>query len=380
MTTIHNLSANPLVIDSQSIISGSADSAVSEVKSKGTPISESGLLVDISSQIGSHYLNQVQTPEQAKVALLSVLKTDRSLGTEVQRGLDTAIHDSKGDSVTVIGPASSRWSDVLMLLIKASNDSAIASNTLSAKYGTMSETSSKAAASAQMAQGLSIMSKSIISSGINIGTQAAALHGSTKNYQHQKVNIQGDKRIGLEGNLKGMHERDVKIRELQNVQDSVNHDVLVKNTADVKSGNKLPTNNDAQPNLEAHHDQLTDAHKAAVKRDLDIVMAERNDLQAAYNQGDNRYQQNRAKIETQRAIGVASAGIADGTGSTVVSNFQKEETLERAEAKVLDSAVEMTRQSAEKSAKLLADMMSMMEQTRRMDQELGASVAGNIKA
>ncbi|MBE5251935.1 hypothetical protein [Mixta mediterraneensis] len=421
-----NLNISPAIIGTQRQTSVSTENTKAAVESRGTPLDESGLLVDITSQIDRQYLRQELTPEQAKIQLKSALESDKTLGEEIQHGLEQAIRETKNDSIVISGPQASRWNSILELLIKAANDSAIANNTLSARFGTMSETSSKAAASAQVEQGLTILTKSIVSSGINIGAQGVALHSSINNYRGQKVNIKE--------NMRGMHNKDLTLRKMENIPNSMSSDDLVKanantsvkkvtasngqqpeleshrdslsaadkaaNRADMESGNipnsmssddpakanantpvkEVTASNGQQLEFESHRDSLSAADKAANRRNMEQVIAERDAFNAAYIQGDSRYTLQRAKIETQRGIGGASANIADGAGSSTVSMFQKEETEERAEAKVLDGAVEMTRQSAEKSAKMLADMMAMMSENRRAIQELGTAVGNNIKA
>ena len=366
-----NLNISPAIIGTQRQTSVSTENTKAAVESRGTPLDESGLLVDITSQIDRQYLRQELTPEQAKIQLKSALESDKTLGEEIQHGLEQAIRETKNDSIVISGPQASRWNSILELLIKAANDSAIANNTLSARFGTMSETSSKAAASAQVEQGLTILTKSIVSSGINIGAQGVALHSSINNYRGQKVNIKE--------NMRGMHNKDLTLRKMENIPNSMSSDDLVKANANT-SVKKVTASNGQQPELESHRDSLSAADKAANRRNMEQVIAERDAFNAAYIQGDSRYTLQRAKIETQRGIGGASANIADGAGSSTVSMFQKEETEERAEAKVLDGAVEMTRQSAEKSAKMLADMMAMMSENRRAIQELGTAVGNNIKA
>nr|WP_318383162.1 IpaC/SipC family type III secretion system effector [uncultured Enterobacter sp.] len=275
------------------------------------------------------------------------------------------------DSVTLTMPKSSQHAALICMLIDLANQASIADIELSSVFGVMSEKSSLSAAKAQQAQGMAIFAKSIVSSSINLAGNGVATRDSVKNYSAGKVNINQ--------NLKGMHDADLNIRQMQNALNASKNDRL--DLADIAaSSSKVKNADGADVELRQQERTMRSEHQAVANRNLDEMIGNRDSFNAAFMQGESRTRLTSAQIEAKRSIGMAGSNVADGTGSMANSVEQKNETEERSEAKVMDGAVDMSRQQAQKSQQLLANMMNMLSELRRNDADLVSAFANNLKA
>ncbi|POT59485.1 hypothetical protein C3432_01825 [Citrobacter amalonaticus] len=296
----------------------------------------------------------------------------KQLLNDSQQVLETALA-KPGDPATVnmVLPKSSQQASLICMLIELANQASIADIELSSTFGIMSENSSMNAAQAQKAQGLAIFSKSIISSSINMASTGYATKKSVNNYSATKVNIND--------NLKGMHEADFQVRQMQNSLNASKNDRL--DLSDIAASSTTVKKADGSiAELQRHERTMKAEHQAVAARNLDETISNRDAFNTAFLQGEARTRLTTAQIDAQRAIGTTSANIADGSGSLAHNIEQKEETEERSEAKVMDGAVEMSRQQAQKSQQLLANMMNLLNELRRTDSELAGAFASNMKA
>lgn len=311
---------------------------------------ESGVSVDMHAGVRSQPFNE----------LLS----------DAQQVLNNALADSDDSaSVRLVLPESSQQASLICMLIELANQASMADIELSSTFGIMSETSSMNAANAQKAQGLAIFSKSIISSTINMASTGVATHKSVKNYSASKTNINQ--------NLRGMHEADLNVRQMQNSLNASKNDRLDLNDITPSTVKK---EDGTVVELQQQERALTAEHHAVASRNLDETISNRDAFSAAYAQGEARTKLTSSQIEAQRAIGMAGSNVADGTGTLANNIEQKEETEERSEAKVMDGAVEMSRQQAQKSQQLLSNMMNLLNDVRRTEADLASAFANNLKA
>jgi len=281
--------------------------------------------------------------------------------------------EASDDSSNVIFtlPKSSEQVGLICMLIELANESSIADTELSSMFGIISAESTESAAKAQQAQGMAIFTKSILSSSINLAGTANATHKSVKNYSATKTNINQ--------NLANMHEADLQIRQMQNSLNASKNDRL--DLADIAASSSTIKKADGSiAELRPQDRALSSENNAIAARNLDETISKRDAFNSAFLQGEARTRLTSSQIEAQRAIGVAGSSIADGTGTLAHNIEQKEETEERSEAKIMDGAVEMSRQQAQKSQQLLSSMMNLLNDTRRNTSDLASSFASNLKA
>lgn len=345
--------------------SGEADSA----QIKGLHITDSAIADHITQQLASN-----ATGNNGNVDMHAGVRSPQfmQLLNNSQQILQTALA-KPGDAETVklVLPKSSQQSGLICMLIELANQASIADIDLSSTFGIMSENSSMSAANAQKAQGLAIFSKNIISSSINMAGTGVATRKSVNNYSSTKVNINQ--------NLKGMHESDLAVRQMQNSLGASKNDRL--DLSDIAtSSSSVKKSNGGLAELSQQERTLRTEHQAVAARNLDETISNRDAFNTAFLQGEARTRLTSTQIEAQRAIGMAGASVADGSGSLAHSTEQKEETEERSEAKVMDGAVEMSRQQAQKSQQLLANMMNLLNDVRRTEADLVGAFANNMKA
>lgn len=291
---------------------------------------------------------------------------------DTQNSLQNSL-DVSGDAdvVTVALPKSSGQANLMCMLIVLANEASIADIELSSAFGIMSEDSSMNAAQAQQAQGLASLSKSIVASTINLASNGTATHGAVKNYTATKANINQ--------NLKGMHLADKNIRDMQNALNASKNDHL--DLSDIAASSTQAKKGDGSViDIRGQQRELSQEHHAVASRNLDELLQNRDSFNAAFMKGEARTRLTSSQIEAKRAIGTAGSSVADGAGSMAQSVEQKEETEERSETKVMDGAVEMSRQQAQKSQQLLSNVMSLLNDIRRSDADLASTFANNIKA
>ena len=363
MTTINSVPSTLLT----SLI-GQA-SASDNTGAKGVRMPDSSIANYIATQLSSTSSDCADDADLQSVA--SNPEFMQMLNESIQVLNDGLAQSDDAATVNLVLPQSSQQANLICMLIELANQASIADIELSSKFGIMSETSSLNAAQAQKAQGLAIFSKSIMSSSINMMSTGYATHSSVKNYSATKNNINH--------NLRGMHDADLQVRQMQNsLNASKNEHLDMSEIASSTSTVKKADNNIAE--LQQHERALSAENSAVAARNLDETISNRDAFNAAFLQGEARTRLTSGQIEAQRAIGMAGSNIADGTGTLAHDIEQKEETEERTESKVMDGAVEMSRQQAQKSQQLLSNMMNLLNDVRRTQADLVSSFASNLKA
>ncbi len=336
---------------------------------KGVRITDSA----ISNYIAQR-LTRSDQGDQGELNMHSGIRSPEFQGllNDSQQIIETALA-KPGDTATVslVLPKSSQQASLICMLIELANQASIADIELSSTFGIMSENSSMNAAQAQRAQGLAIMSKSIVSSSINIASTGYSTHKSVNNYSATKVNINQ--------NLRGMHEADLQVRQMQHSLSASKNERL--DLSDIAGSSTIVNKTDGTTaQLQQHERSLSGEHSAVASRNFDETISNRDAFNTAFLQGEARTRLSSAQIEAQRAIGMAGANISDGTGTMAHNIEQQEETEERSEAKVMDGAIEMSRQQAQKSQQLLANMMNLLNDVRRTESDLTSTFANNMKA
>lgn len=289
-----------------------------------------------------------------------------------QQVLETALA-KPGDSkaVNLVLPKSSQQASLICMLIELANQASLADIELSSTFGIMSEKSNLNAANAQKTQGLAALSKSIISSSINMASTGVSTHKSVKNYSATKVNINQ--------NLKGMHDADLNVRQMQNALNASKSDRLDLSDISVSSSTVKKTDG-TLAELQKQESTMKAEHHAVASRNIDDAISNRDAFNAAFLQGEARTHLTSSQIDAQRAIGSAGANVADGSGTLASNIEQKEETEARSASKVMDGSVEMSRQQAQKSQQLLSNMMNLLNDVRRTEADLVSAFANNMKA
>lgn len=289
-----------------------------------------------------------------------------------QQVLETALA-KPGDSkaVSLVLPKSSQQASLICMLIELANQASLADIELSSTFGIMSEKSNLNAANAQKAQGLAALSKSIISSSINMASTGVATHKSVKNYSATKVNINQ--------NLKGMHDADLNVRQMQSSLNASKSEQL--DLSDISASSSTVKKADGTlAELQKQESTMKAEHHAVASRNIDDAISHRDAFNAAFLQGEARTRLTSSQIDAQRAIGTVGANVADGSGTLASNIEQKEETEARSASKVMDGSVEMSRQQAQKSQQLLSNMMNLLNDVRRTEADLVSAFANNMKA
>ncbi|WP_230350821.1 IpaC/SipC family type III secretion system effector [Lelliottia sp. WAP21] len=336
---------------------------------KGIRISDSAIANDITEHLSGSFKGATNDIDMQSALISPEFQQLLNASNQV---LETALTESgEATSISMVLPKSSQQASLICMLIELANQASIADIELSSTFGIMSETSSLNAAQAQKAQGLAIFAKSIVSSSITMAGTGYATHNSVKNYSATKSNINQ--------NLRGMHGADLQIRQMQNSLSASKNEHL--DLSDIASSSSTVKKADGSITEFQRHDRTVSAeHSAVAARNLDETISNRDAFNAAFLQGEARTRLTTGQIEAQRAIGTTGSTIADGTGTLAHNIEQKEETEERTESKVMDGAVEMSRQQAQKSQQLLSNMMNLLNDVRRTQADLVSSFANNLKA
>lgn len=334
---------------------------------QGTRISDSSL----SNLITQNLAGNVKTSNTDIASAVHSPEFSQLVNNAIQVLDDALASQNDSDNITFVLPKSSQQANLICMLIEIANEASISDIELSSTFGVMSENSSMSAAQAQQAQGMAIFSKSLVSSSINMASTGYATHSAVKNYSATKVN--------LSQNQKSMLEYDHQVRKMQNALDASKKNPV--ELVDLSSPSRALSKVDgSKVDLQQHDRVLSAEHHAVASRNLDEMVMKRDAFNRAFLQGEARTRLTASQIEAQRAIGTIGSNIADGTGTLAHNIEQKEETEERSEAKVMDGAVEMSRQQAQKSQQLLSNMMNLLNETRRTSADLVSSFSSNMKA